>query len=295
MASNQENPLYLIGSPSKAEQVAQTIRTQVSTGELRHGQALASTRQLAADFHVSVGTITGAIQILEDEGLVISRPRSGRAIHAPAQDAALGRELASSPGDGDPAAGDDESLASEVRALREIVEGLQAQVAGLSGRKAPLDDPGPENSVTTTCRVVTGLQSAPPEIARELGLARGATVVRKHEVLYRDGVPVCATTAWIDGRRFAKQDRPGFEETDRYLHGPIGHADVLTGRPTARITYKDSAGSASSQDAAALGVPAGSAIIVSRSWRQDAGGDITEYTESVSASGVLVSRRQDFP
>lgn len=294
MASNQENPLYLIESPSKAEQVAQTIRTQVANGELRHGQALASTRQLAADFHVSVGTITGAIQILEGEGLVISRPRSGRAIHAPEQDAALGRELASSTGDDDSAA-DDESLASEVRALREMVEGLQAQVAGLSGRKAPLDDPGPENSVTTTCKVVTGLQSAPPAIARELGLPRGATVVRKHEILYRDGIPVCATTAWIDGRRFAKQDRPGFEETDRYLHGPIGYADVLTGRPTARITYKDSAGSASSQDAATLGVPAGSAIIVGRSWRQDGSGDITEYTESVSASGVLVSRRKDFP
>ena len=68
------------------QQVARNIRNQITVGDLRHGQTLPPTRDLAQQWDVSVFTINEAMKVLSDEGLVVSKPRAGRTVNAPDQD-----------------------------------------------------------------------------------------------------------------------------------------------------------------------------------------------------------------
>lgn len=67
------------------QQVARNIRNSIESGELRDGEVLATTRELAAQWGVSVFTITEAMRILADEGLIVSKSRSKRVVQAPEQ------------------------------------------------------------------------------------------------------------------------------------------------------------------------------------------------------------------
>jgi DNA-binding transcriptional regulator YhcF (GntR family)/predicted kinase len=62
------------------QQVARNIRNQIEAGKLRDGQVLPSTRDMAAEWGVSVFTITEAMKLLAAEGLVESRSRSKRVV-----------------------------------------------------------------------------------------------------------------------------------------------------------------------------------------------------------------------
>ncbi|MEV6601977.1 GntR family transcriptional regulator [Actinoplanes sp. NPDC051346] len=65
--------------------MARSIRNDIETGVLRDGNVLPSTRDLAEQWGVSVFTITEAMKLLADEGVVISKPRSKRVVSAPDQ------------------------------------------------------------------------------------------------------------------------------------------------------------------------------------------------------------------
>lgn len=67
------------------QQVARTVRNQIAAGVLRDGQALPSTRELAEQFDVSVFTVNEAMADLIAEGVVVSKARAGRFVHAPEQ------------------------------------------------------------------------------------------------------------------------------------------------------------------------------------------------------------------
>jgi DNA-binding transcriptional regulator YhcF (GntR family)/predicted kinase len=67
------------------QQVARNIRNDIEAGVLRDGDVLPSTRELAEQWGVSVFTISEAMKILMAEGLVVSKSRSKRVVHAPAQ------------------------------------------------------------------------------------------------------------------------------------------------------------------------------------------------------------------
>lgn len=67
------------------EQVTRKLRNDIAAGVLRDGERLPSTRELADEWQVSAFTINEAMQTLIEEGLVISKPRAGRIVHAPGQ------------------------------------------------------------------------------------------------------------------------------------------------------------------------------------------------------------------
>ena len=67
------------------EQVARKLRNDIAAGVLRDGERLPSTRELAEQWDVSVFTINQAMQTLAEEGLVISKDRAARVVHAPGQ------------------------------------------------------------------------------------------------------------------------------------------------------------------------------------------------------------------
>lgn len=65
------------------QQISRHIRTQIQSGELRHGDVLPSSRDMAEEWGVSVYTITQAMKTLSDEGLIINKDRSKRTVHFP--------------------------------------------------------------------------------------------------------------------------------------------------------------------------------------------------------------------
>ena len=71
-----EEPVYA--------QVAHQVRRLIASGDLRPGMTLPSVRRLAGDLGVNLNTIARAYRLLEGEGFLIIRGRSGVTVAAPA-------------------------------------------------------------------------------------------------------------------------------------------------------------------------------------------------------------------
>jgi DNA-binding GntR family transcriptional regulator len=80
------------GKPSLAAKAYVAIRNKILKGDLPIGMAL-SRRQLAAELKISVPPVTEALQQLEREGLLESRPRVGTRVRVPTRDDAQDRAL----------------------------------------------------------------------------------------------------------------------------------------------------------------------------------------------------------
>jgi DNA-binding GntR family transcriptional regulator len=57
--------------------VADHIEARIETGELRPGARLPGERDLAAEYHVSIGTMRRAIGVLRRRGLIVVLPARG--------------------------------------------------------------------------------------------------------------------------------------------------------------------------------------------------------------------------
>lgn len=66
---------------TSAHVIARAVRNAIEAGELPHGRQLPSTRELADQWHTSVATITRAMNILADEGIVVNKARSSRIVN----------------------------------------------------------------------------------------------------------------------------------------------------------------------------------------------------------------------
>ncbi|GAB3479350.1 GntR family transcriptional regulator [Amycolatopsis cihanbeyliensis] len=63
--------------------IARNIRNDIEAGVLKHGQQLPTTRTLADEWGTSVATISRAMNILAEEGVIVNRARSSRLVHYP--------------------------------------------------------------------------------------------------------------------------------------------------------------------------------------------------------------------
>ena len=76
IATDSATPVY--------EQIAGQIRDRISAGELHPGDPLPSVRTLASDLGVNLNTVARAYRLLEEQGFVRIRDRSGAEVAAPA-------------------------------------------------------------------------------------------------------------------------------------------------------------------------------------------------------------------
>ena len=67
-------------------QVAHQVRRLIASGDLVPGTTLPSVRRLAGDLGVNLNTIARAYRMLEEEGFLIIRGRSGARVAAPADE-----------------------------------------------------------------------------------------------------------------------------------------------------------------------------------------------------------------
>src|SRR5205823_9895432 len=62
------------------ERIADHLTQRIQRGELRPGQRIPSARQITREWHVALATATRALQTLQHQGLVRSRPGSGTVV-----------------------------------------------------------------------------------------------------------------------------------------------------------------------------------------------------------------------
>lgn len=103
----------------KKVQIADVLRSEITSAPLPSGHRLASLRELADRFEVTPVTIGNALQILMDEGLVTSVPTRGYFVQKPAGEAAA----ATGPVERD-----------EINAIHSEIRKLAARVAELEKR-----------------------------------------------------------------------------------------------------------------------------------------------------------------
>lgn len=65
-------------------QIARSIRARICSGEIASGTPLAPVRTVASDLGVNLNTVARAYRLLEDEGFVQIRSRSGVEVAPPA-------------------------------------------------------------------------------------------------------------------------------------------------------------------------------------------------------------------
>ncbi|MGK5739337.1 TetR/AcrR family transcriptional regulator C-terminal domain-containing protein [Micromonospora sp. URMC 103] len=117
------------------QRIVADLRRRIADGELRPGDRVPSTRQLAIRWGVALATATRALATLRQEGLVRAEPRVGTLVAEPRPVSAPG----ASPRAPDPRAGSGRELTGEriVRVAIEFAdaEGLEAlSMRGIAGR-----------------------------------------------------------------------------------------------------------------------------------------------------------------
>ena len=147
--------------------------------------------------------------------------------------------------------------------------------------------PPNERAVITSAELVP----APAAVADALRVPPDAQVIRRHRITYRDDAPVSASTSWLPGELAAVA--PRLLSTERIREGTAGYVEATTGRAVTHALDQDSARAATEQDAADLGVSAGSPLACGRNWWYDSDGGVIEYGERVSIPGRWASHEYE--
>lgn len=66
-----------------SQALAHHLRTEIEAGRLAHRAPLPSSKQLAKEWQTSPATVSRAMDLLAEEGLIISKPRAGRVVNYP--------------------------------------------------------------------------------------------------------------------------------------------------------------------------------------------------------------------
>ena len=141
----------------KYVQVADYIREQIMTGELKPGDALPSERQIVEEWGVSRPTATKALSALRVEGLVEARQGSGTFVRVQPTLSRRARDR----------------YARAKRTGRSYLANERVEI------------------------LFGGIVAAPEEVAAALGLESGAEAIRRQRVIYASEQPVEVSTSWF--------------------------------------------------------------------------------------------------
>lgn len=151
------NPMY--------RQIADSLREQIESGELKPGQKIKTELELRDEWDASRNTVRDAIKRLIGLGLVETRPGQGTFV---------------------------------VKQTSPAVTTLSGNRTGLGSdegvRKLTEDDK--QNRKVTTSPVQVEIQEATPDIAAALGLPFGAEVISRHEKRFIDNDPWSMQTSY---------------------------------------------------------------------------------------------------
>ncbi|MFE0373722.1 GntR family transcriptional regulator [Streptomyces tendae] len=125
-----------------------------------------------------------------------------------------------------------------------------------------------------------GLAPAPAHVAELLGIEDGAQAVRRKRVTHDQTGPVSASTSWFKAEM--AELAPALLSTERIRGGTPSAIEEATGRRTHVVDERKTVGTATEEDAEALGVEPGSPVLIGRNTYRDADGEPIEVGESVA-------------
>jgi DNA-binding GntR family transcriptional regulator len=85
LAMALQRPALVVSSPIPLwEQVVKHVRAAVASGDLQPGERLPAVRDLADAWEVGYSTMTHAMAVLQEEGLLVARAGKGTFVAEPA-------------------------------------------------------------------------------------------------------------------------------------------------------------------------------------------------------------------
>jgi DNA-binding GntR family transcriptional regulator len=162
-----------------------------------------------------------------------------------------------------------------------VAPGAAARIAAAAqgSPQAPAEPPpAPGDQVTS---VSAGKAAAPGPIAEFLGLPAGRRALRRTET--RGGDAVSITTYWYPPAIVERA--PLLAESQPLPAGTLAYLTEATATRPARAREDHAAAAASDDTAAALGIPPGSPVLITRTQHHDADGRLLQYAETTTPAG----------
>lgn len=231
--------------PAPYLQVIALIRAQIESGELVPGAMVPSDRQIAEQYGISRATSQKVLTALKAEGIVETIPGVG----------------------------------TRVRSMEAGPHRTGSDRAAAVRRSGRIYRPG------EYARIVSAeLAAAPEDVADALGVETDAQAIRRIRVTYGPGdVILSASTSWF--KADLADAAPQLLVTERIHEGTWAYVEQQTGRRVTRGRDSIDVRTATSEDAALLGVEAGAALKLLQVTYTDADGETIEFGVSLSPSG----------
>ena len=234
-------------------QIADWLRSEITSGRLGPGAQLPSESELVGMFHTTRTTARQALGVLKSEGLIVSEHGRGAFVRRPPTVRRLAHDR----------------FARRHRRQGKAAFAAEAEAAGFDAEVEVL-------------RV--GRDKATPVIARRLGLRSGTAVLVRHRRYYADGQPVEVATSYVPWA-LAAGTAMVQENT-----GPGGIYARLeeSGHPLARFTEEVTARMPTPEEVKALRLDAGVPVIAVVRTAIDDADTAVEVCETVMAADRFV-------
>jgi DNA-binding GntR family transcriptional regulator len=164
-----------------------------------------------------------------------------------------------------------------------VAPGAAARIAAAAhGTASAAAGPAPEPG-TAVLSVSAARASAPGHVAEILGIPAGRRALRRTETRGDDGHAASIMTAWYSPA--IAEQAPRLAEPGPLPAGTLAYiAEAAAARP-ARAREEHAAATADDDTAAALGIPPGSPVLITRTQHHDADGKLLQYAETITPAG----------
>jgi GntR family transcriptional regulator len=168
-----------------------------------------------------------------------------------------------------------------------VAPGAAARIAAAQGTAhAPAEPPpAPGDQVLSVSATRT---AAPGHVAEILGIPSGRRALRRTETHGHDGQAASIITAWYSPAIADKA--PRLAEPEPLPAGTLAYITQAAATRPARVREEHAAAAADDDIAAALGIPPGSPVLITRTRHHDADGKLLQYAETITPAGQWRAR-----
>jgi DNA-binding GntR family transcriptional regulator len=170
-----------------------------------------------------------------------------------------------------------------------VAPGAAARIAAAAQGTARVPaDRLPSAPGATVTFVAAGKAAAPGPVAEILGIPSGRRALRRTEIRSDNGKPVSITVSWYSP---AIADRaPRLADSQPLPAGTLAYIAEAAATRASRVDEEHAAAPADDDAAAALGVPIGSPVLVTRTRHSAPGGELLQYAGTTTLAGYWVTR-----
>jgi DNA-binding GntR family transcriptional regulator len=164
-----------------------------------------------------------------------------------------------------------------------VAPGAAARIAAAAEGTPLAPAASPPASRIEVTSVSAGRAAAPAPIAEILGISAGRRALHRTETCGETDRAAAITTYWYPP---AIADRaPRLAEPEVLPAGTLAYLTEATATRPARVREDHAAATASDDTAAALGIPSGSPVLITRTQHHDASGKLLQYAETTTPAG----------